>query len=115
MKDYQPLRFDFPDEDITSMNDQKVICNDEGPGPGERWILMFDGPSNAMGHGIGETLMCPKGNQLPFTTKLCFDCTKNIVECEACIMGIEATIDFRIKILEVYKDSSLVIPQIRCD
>lgn len=33
-------------------------------------------------------------------------------EYEACIFGIEVTIDLRIKILEVYGDSALVINQV---
>lgn len=38
-----------------------------------------------------------------------------MVEYEACIFGIEAVIDLRIKILEVYGDSTLVISQVRGD
>lgn len=36
-----------------------------------------------------------------------------MVEYKACIFGIEATIDLRIQILEVYGDSSLVISQVK--
>lgn len=36
-----------------------------------------------------------------------------MVEYEACIFGIEAAIDLRIKILEIYGDSTLVISQIK--
>ncbi|XP_050876112.1 uncharacterized protein LOC127079787 [Lathyrus oleraceus] len=42
-----------------------------------------------------------------------FDCTNNIVEYEACILGLEETIDMRIKFLEVFSDSALVINQIK--
>ncbi|XP_050918914.1 uncharacterized protein LOC127136399 [Lathyrus oleraceus] len=38
-----------------------------------------------------------------------------MVEYEACILGIEAAIDLRVKILEVYEDSALVIYQIKGD
>ncbi|XP_058775095.1 uncharacterized protein LOC131649350 [Vicia villosa] len=44
---------------------------------------------------------------------MCFECTNNIAEYEACIMGLEEAIDLRIKILDVYGDSSLVINQIK--
>ncbi|XP_050915999.1 uncharacterized protein LOC127131109 [Lathyrus oleraceus] len=81
----------------------------------ERWTLMFDGASNATGHGIGEVLMSPKNFHLPFTTKLYFTCTSNMVEYEACILGLEEAIELRIKILKVYGDSALVIHQIRDD
>ena len=36
-----------------------------------------------------------------------------MVEYEACIMGLKATIDFRIKFLSVFGDSVLVISQIK--
>lgn len=94
-------------------NDENVIGDDEGPEPEERWNLMFDGAFNTMGHGIGAMLMSPKNYHLPFTAKLYFDCTNNITKYEACILGLEASIDSRIKILEVYGDSALVIHRIR--
>lgn len=34
VEDYQPIRFDFSDEYIMALNDEKVIGDDEGPGPG---------------------------------------------------------------------------------
>ena len=53
----------------------------------------------------------------PFTARLTFDCINNMTEYEAYIMGLEEAIDLRIKILEVYGDSTLVINQIKgeCD
>ena len=74
---------------------------------------MFDGASNSLGHGIGEILNSPKNFQKPYTSRLCFDYTKNIAEYEACILGLEAAIDLRIKHLEVYGDSALVIYQVK--
>ena len=76
---------------------------------------MFDGASNAMGHGIGAVLTSPRNTHIPFTARLCFDCTNNVAEYEACVMGLEAAIDLKIKILEVYGDSALVIHQVRGD
>lgn len=76
---------------------------------------MFDGASNALGNGVGAVITSPTGFHIPFTTKICFDCTNNMAECEACIYGIEAAIDLRIKHLEVYGDSALVIIQINGD
>ena len=113
VEDYQPIHFDFPDEDIMVVKDDEVIGDDEGPEPGARWMLAFDGASNAMGHGVGAVLISPKDGYIPFTARLCFDCTNNMAEYEACILGLEAAIDYRIKILEVYGDSALVIYQIK--
>ncbi|XP_050875895.1 uncharacterized protein LOC127079552 [Lathyrus oleraceus] len=68
-----------------------------------------------MGHGIGAELMSPKNFHLPFTAKLCFTCTNNMVEYEACILGLEEAIELNIKVLEVFRDSTLVIHHIRGD
>lgn len=57
--------------------------------------------------------MNPSYGYTPFTISLCFDCTNNISEYEAFILGIEATFDLQIKILGVYGDSTLVIYQIK--
>ncbi|XP_050889206.1 uncharacterized protein LOC127094409 [Lathyrus oleraceus] len=116
---FQLLRFDFPDEDIMFIRDFTIsgfeVTLEEGPKPGSRWTLVFDGASNARGHGIGVIITSPTDFHLPFTSRLCFDCTNNMAEYEACIYGLEATIDLRIKILEVYGDSALVISQVKGD
>ncbi|XP_050916555.1 uncharacterized protein LOC127131683 [Lathyrus oleraceus] len=81
---YQPLRFDFLDEDIMFIRDFTMSCSEispeEGPKPGSQWTLVFDGASNARGHGIGVVITSPTGFHLPFTTRLCFDCTNNMVK-----------------------------------
>ncbi|XP_050898483.1 uncharacterized protein LOC127105352 [Lathyrus oleraceus] len=105
VEDCEPLKFDFPDEDIMLVKDCETPSPDEGPEPGSCWKIMFDGSFNCMGHGVGAMLMNPNGGYTPFTARLCFECTKNIVEYEACILGI--------KILEVYRESSLVIYQVK--
>lgn len=76
---------------------------------------MFNGASNAQGNGVGAIITSPTGFDLPFTARLCFDYTNNMAEYEACIFDIEASIDLRIKILEVYGDPALVINQVRGD
>ena len=79
----------------------------------DKWILWFDGVSNVLGHGIETVLVSPDKQCLPFTTRLCFNCTNNMVEYEACTLGIQAAIDFRVKLLKVYDDSTLVIHQLK--
>ena len=75
--------------------------------------MVFDGASNALGNKIGAIIISPLGCHTPFTARLCFDCTDNMEEYEACIMDIKAAIDLRIKFLNVYGDSALVISQIK--
>ena len=75
--------------------------------------MVFDGASNALGNGISVVIISPKGCHTPFTARLCFNCTNNMAEYEACIMGLQAAIDLRIKFLSVFVDSALVINQIK--
>ena len=46
-----------------------------------------------MGKGIGVVIVTPHGSHIPFTARLTFDCTNNMAEYEACIMGLEEAID----------------------
>ncbi|XP_012481029.2 uncharacterized protein LOC105795924 [Gossypium raimondii] len=77
------------------------------------WKLNFDGASNAVGNGIGAVLVYPSGDHYPIASKLDFDCMNNMVEYEACIMGIRVAIERKIKVLKVYGDSALVIYQLK--
>ncbi|XP_040951559.1 uncharacterized protein [Gossypium hirsutum] len=108
LDDYEPLNFDFPNEDLMYAATVKKDFQEGGP-----WKLSFDGASNAIGNGIGAVLVSPSGDYYPFTSKLDFDCTNNMAEYEACIMGIRAAIKRKIKVLEVYGDSALVIYQLK--
>ena len=74
--------------------------------------MYFDGASNALGRGVGAVLISPKGNHCPFTAKLSFNCTNNVAEYEACVLGLQAAIKKKIKKLTVYGDSALVICQL---
>ncbi|XP_017604366.1 uncharacterized protein LOC108451146 [Gossypium arboreum] len=77
LEDYEPLTFDFPNEDL-----MYVAATQEDTLEDHPWKLNFDGVSNA-------------------------------VEYEACIMGIRAAVERKIKVLEVYGDSALVIYQLK--
>jgi len=80
---------------------------------GKTWILLFDGASNVMEHGIGAILISPENQYIPMTTRLCFNYMNNIAEYEACAMGIQAAIEWNAKILNVYGDSTFVIHQLK--
>ena len=95
------------------VTDCETLGPDEGPEEGSRWSMYFDGASNALGNDIGAVIISPKGSHIPFTARLCFNCTDNMAEYEACIMGLQAAIDLRIKFLSVFGDSPLVINQIK--
>jgi len=108
VEDYQPMLPDLPDEDISAL-----FHADEYNHEVNTWTLFFDGASNVMGHAIGAVLISPENQYIPLTTRLCFECTNTIAEYEACAMGIRAAIEYRVKILEVYGDSGLVVHQIK--
>uniref|UniRef100_A0A2N9FSY4 Integrase catalytic domain-containing protein n=1 Tax=Fagus sylvatica TaxID=28930 RepID=A0A2N9FSY4_FAGSY len=66
---------------------------------------------NAVGSGIGAVLVSPKGQQTPIAVKLGFDCTNNMTEYEACIVGLQAALEFGAYELEVFGDSLLIVSQ----
>ncbi|KAK5835154.1 hypothetical protein PVK06_010840 [Gossypium arboreum] len=90
-----------------------VATTEEGALEELPWKLNFDGASNAVGNKIGAVLVSPNRDHYLFTSKLDFDCTNNMAEYEPCIMGVRATIERKIKVLEVYGDSALVIYQLK--
>ena len=64
-EDYEPINFDFPDEDLM------VVSHDEEESSEKTsWKLYFDGASNALGHKIRAILVTPKGEYCPFMPKL---------------------------------------------
>ncbi|XP_050918321.1 uncharacterized protein LOC127135722 [Lathyrus oleraceus] len=115
LEDYHSICFESLYKDIMLIRDCNIPIPKEGPELGSRWTLAFNGASNAHGNGIGAVITSPTGFYLPFTVRLCFECTNNMEEYEACIFGIEAVIVLRIKILEVCGNASLVISLIKGD
>lgn len=116
VEDYQLMKFDFPDEDVLFLNEYYNQPDpDEGPELGSQWMLVFNVASNALGNSVGAIITSPTGFHIPFTAIVCFDCTNNMAEYEACIYVIKAAIDLRVKHLEVYRVSALVISQINGD
>ncbi|PKI73186.1 hypothetical protein CRG98_006432 [Punica granatum] len=102
IEDNTPIDPNFPDEGILQVDD-------EGEKP--KWKMYFDGAVNSTGSGIGTVLISPDGRYYPIAAKIDFPCTNNVAEYEACILGLQAAIDFKVKELEVFGDSMLTIFQ----
>ncbi|XP_020224212.1 uncharacterized protein LOC109806254 [Cajanus cajan] len=102
------VKEEFLDEEILTLKDEPKKQSQN-----ESWSMFFDGPSNIMGHGIRAILMSSQGKHIPVTARLYFECTNNMSEYEACILGLQATLDNKVTKLEVYDDSALRIYQIR--
>ncbi|PKI61324.1 hypothetical protein CRG98_018279 [Punica granatum] len=100
--DDTPINTDFPDEGILQIDEAK-----EEP----TWKMYFDGAVNSVGSGVRAVLISPDGRHYPVATKVDFSCTNNVAEYEACILGLQAAIDFKVKELEVFGDSMLTIFQ----
>ena len=107
-EEYKPMSFDFSDKDL-----MVVLQIDEEKFPEENeWKMYFDRPSNALGCDVGVVLISSKGNHCLFIAKLSFDCINNVAEYKACVLGLQAVIEKKIKRLNVYSDSTLVIYQL---
>ena len=104
-KEYEPMSFYFPDEHLMVV----LQIEEKEPPEEDGWKMYFDGASNALGRSVGAVLISPEGNHCPFTAKLSFDCTNNVAEYEACVLGLQAAIEKKIMSLTVYGDSALVI------
>ncbi|XP_042482763.1 uncharacterized protein LOC122063145, partial [Macadamia integrifolia] len=102
--DTRPLNDIFPDEYVVSVE----VENEVGI-----WQMLFDGAANHKGCGAGVLLITPEGLNIPMAYRLDFECTNNMAEYEACLMGLKAAISIGVKRLEVYGDSSIVICQVQ--
>ncbi|PKI48751.1 hypothetical protein CRG98_030852, partial [Punica granatum] len=102
IEDNTPIIPNFPDEGILQVDGE-----DDKP----EWKMYFDGAVNSTGSGIGAILISPDGCYYPVAAKIDFPCTNNVAEYEACILGLQAAIDFKVKELEVFDDSMLTIFQ----
>ena len=98
---------DFPDEEIAGVTSLSG------------WRMYFDGAANHSGYGIGVLLISPHGDHIPRSVRLAFadhySATNNIVEYEACILGLETALKLEIRRMKIFGDSNLVIRQIQGD
>ena len=80
---------DFPDENITTTTSLSS------------WHMYFDDVANHSGYRIGVLLISPHGDHIPRSIRLGFSdrhpATNNIVEYEACILGLETTLELKIR------------------
>ncbi|XP_070001929.1 uncharacterized protein [Nicotiana sylvestris] len=104
--DYEPLKTYFPNKEVMHIDELEQV---EKPG----WKLFFDGAANMKGVGIGPILISKTGQHYPITTQLCFYCTNNMAEYEACILGLRLAVDMGVQEVLVLGDSDLLVHQIQ--
>ncbi|PKI49825.1 hypothetical protein CRG98_029802, partial [Punica granatum] len=102
IEDDTPINSDFPDEGILRVDEEE-----DKPA----WKMYFDSAVNSTGSGIGVVLISSDGRYYPIAVKVDFPYTNNVAEYEACIIGLQAAIDFKVKELKVFGDSMLTIFQ----
>jgi len=74
--------------------------------------MFFEGASSYLGAGVGALLVAPDDQfVIPFSYRLQWnvDCTNNVCEYEALVLGLEATGRMKIKKLKVFGDTELII------
>jgi ribonuclease HI len=103
MEDYESLDFDFPDEDVLAIEEEKS----------DWWIMYFDGAVNVCGNGARAVIISPDKKQYLVSVKLQFGCTNNTAEYEACILGLEAALKLNIRKIDMYGDSMLIICEVK--
>ncbi|RVW21846.1 Retrovirus-related Pol polyprotein from transposon 17.6 [Vitis vinifera] len=105
VSDARAIDDDFPDEDVAAVTSLSG------------WRMYFDGAANHFGYGIGVLLISPHGDHIPRSVRLAFSdrhpATNNIVEYEACILGLETALELGIRQMEVFGDFNLVLRQIQ--
>ncbi|XP_059664191.1 uncharacterized protein LOC132309960 [Cornus florida] len=77
------------------------------------WKLFVDGSSNQMGAGIGIKLQMPEGTALSQALRLEFRATNNEAEYEALLAGIKLAKELKVRNLNVFSDSQLIVRQVR--
>ena len=105
VSDGRAIDDDFPDKDVV------IVTSLSG------WRMYFDSTANHSRYGIGVLLISPHGDHIPRSVCLAFSnrhpATNNIVEYEACILELETAFELRIRQIEVFGDSNLVLRQIQ--
>jgi hypothetical protein len=77
------------------------------------WTLYFDGSKSQKGSGVGCILIDHKGKLHFLSCRLKFECTNNITEYEALVQGLKKSIDMDVKELKVFRDSEIIVRQVR--
>ncbi|KAH6815278.1 hypothetical protein C2S51_020098 [Perilla frutescens var. frutescens] len=94
------LTDDLPDEDALAVEISPP------------WLMYFDGAAHKEGAGAGVVFVTPEGEVLPYSFTLTKNCSNNVAEYQALVLGLKMTVDTKRLHMKVYGDSKLVINQI---
>ncbi|KAH9327817.1 hypothetical protein KI387_043751 [Taxus chinensis] len=79
----------------------------------EVWQLFFDGSRSRQGAGGGAVLVSPQGVKYYSDFRFQFACSNNTAEYEALVQGMHWAIKKKIKNLQVFGDSELIVNQVK--
>jgi ribonuclease HI len=79
------------------------------------WSLYFDGSVCSKGQGVRCVVVSPSGVYIDLSIRLEFACTKNYVEYESLLHGLEFLRDLGVRDVDVFGDSNLIVQQIKGD
>ena len=77
----------------------------------EVWHMHFDGAHSRLRKGSGTVIQSPFGQVFKFAYRLEFDATNNVAEYEALLLGLEMCKGMGIKLLNIKRDSDLIVSQ----
>ncbi|GKV02679.1 hypothetical protein SLEP1_g15077 [Rubroshorea leprosula] len=98
-----------------ALADFVVECtsNQEGSNiEAKTWTLYVDGSFNSKGSGVGAVLTRPDSFRSEHALKFNFEATNNVAEYEALLLGLCLVAELKVKRLQIYSDSQLVVNQI---
>ena len=79
--------------------------------PSNIWKMHFDDANSRHGAGAGIVLISLAREETIHSFRLEFDCTNNVAEYEALLLGLEIARDMKIRCLSVFGDSDLFVSQ----
>ncbi|XP_074299382.1 uncharacterized protein LOC141630466 [Silene latifolia] len=93
---------------LQTQAEKDILTLEEDKGE-QIWELNVDGASNMKGAGVGLVLKSSQGDLLVQAVRCEFKATNNEAEYEALILGLQLALDLKIRHLQVYSDSQLIV------
>ena len=74
--------------------------------------MYFDGSVAKVGSGVGVYIISPIRDTKSYSYKLVFECTNNVAEYEALLLGLHALKELGARRVQFFGDSELVVNQV---
>ena len=74
--------------------------------------MYFDGSVAKAGAGVGVYIISPIRDTKAYSYKLVFECSNNVAEYEALLLGLRALKDLGAKRVQIFGNSELVVNQV---